>query len=136
MYFLPRNLRIAVEAVIDIAINSHKKPLSNRELTERHGVSNRYLESSLQTLVHHGILKGRRGPNGGYLLAKSKSQISIGDIVRSLSSLSIDILHRSSSLLLRDNVKPLWTEIQEDLLSKLDKLSLSEILNHLTSKNV
>jgi Rrf2 family protein len=53
-----------------------------KALAERHGLPPRHLEPVLQALVHAGILKGVRGPRGGYELARERRRISVAEIVR------------------------------------------------------
>ena len=65
----------ALEAVLDIALNSREAPIQSHEITKRQGIPKRYLENILQVLVHENILKGTRGPKGGYSLAKEKRNI-------------------------------------------------------------
>ena len=48
----------------------------------------RHLETLLQGLVHAKILKGVRGPRGGYELARERRRITVGEIVRTAMSLS------------------------------------------------
>jgi Rrf2 family iron-sulfur cluster assembly transcriptional regulator len=48
----------------------------------RHGLPRRYLESVLQSLVRDGILKGIRGPHGGYELARERRGVTADDILR------------------------------------------------------
>jgi DNA-binding IscR family transcriptional regulator len=45
----------------------------------------------LQALVHHGILKGTRGPRGGYELAREQQHITAADILRAVSSAEDEI---------------------------------------------
>ena len=48
----------------------------------RHRLPPRHLEPVLQALVRHGILKGIRGPRGGYELAREQHRITADDILR------------------------------------------------------
>src|SRR3974390_2185339 len=57
---------LAIAAVIDIAIYSATGPVSAKALATRHKLPPRHLEVVLQALVRDGILKGIRGPRGGY----------------------------------------------------------------------
>ena len=70
----------AVEAVLDISIYSSHSPTRANEITKRQGIPSRYLEKILQELVRHAILKGTRGPNGGYTLGREKRNIFLIDI--------------------------------------------------------
>ena len=47
-------------------------------------VSSKYLERIMRTLSGRGIVSANRGSSGGYFLAKSPEEITIGDIVRAL----------------------------------------------------
>ena len=68
-------------AVLDIALNGSHRPISAKVLARRYGLAPRYLEPMLQMLVHDGILKGIRGPQGGYQLGKPSSSLTIAEIV-------------------------------------------------------
>ena len=57
-------------------------PVAAKALAARHNLPPRHLEPVLQALVRHGILKGVRGPRGGYELARERRRITAGDIVR------------------------------------------------------
>ncbi len=71
---------LAVAAVVDVAIHSRGTPVAAKALAERHGLPPRHLEPVLQALVHAGILKGVRGPRGGYELARERRRISVAEI--------------------------------------------------------
>jgi|SRR5579885_1619024 Rrf2 family iron-sulfur cluster assembly transcriptional regulator len=73
---------LAVAAVVDIAIHSRGQPVAAKALAERHSLPPRHLEPVLQALVHAGILKGVRGPRGGYELARERRRISVAEIAR------------------------------------------------------
>ncbi len=73
---------LAVAAVVDIAIHSRGQPVAAKALAERHNLPPRHLEPVLQALVHAGILKGVRGPRGGYELARERRRISVAEIAR------------------------------------------------------
>ena len=74
---------LAIAAVIDVAIHSRNRPVSAKALAGRHGLPPRHLEPVLQALVRDGILKGIRGPHGGYEIAREQSKITADDILRS-----------------------------------------------------
>src|SRR6266704_1004879 len=82
MLLLPRKGILAVAAVIDIALHARGRPVVAKALAVRHRFPPRHLEPILQALVRHGILKGVRGPRGGYELAREQRRISADDILR------------------------------------------------------
>ncbi len=77
---------LAIAAVLDVAIHADGRPVSAKALAARHELPPRHLEPVLQALVHEGILKGIRGPRGGYELARPHSEISAEDILRAASA--------------------------------------------------
>ena len=82
MPLLPRKGILAIAAVIDIALHARGRPVAAKALASRHRLPPRHLEPVLQALVRHGILKGVRGPRGGYELAREQRRISADDILR------------------------------------------------------
>ena len=77
---------LAVAAVVDVAIHARGQPVAAKALAERHGLPPRHLEPLLQALVHAGILKGVRGPRGGYELARERRRITAASVLRAVSS--------------------------------------------------
>ena len=88
MPLISRKGVLAVAAVIDIAIHSRGRPVSAKALAARHKLPPRHLEPVLQALVRDGILRGIRGPHGGYELAREERRITADDIMR--AAVSID----------------------------------------------
>ena len=122
----------ALEAVVDIAYNARPEPVQSKEITRRQGIPQRYLEQVMQQLVHAGILKGVRGPRGGYTLARERRRISVGEVVRVIDALDNeeeeDMLGIGSELGLQV-VRPLWQELTAELLQRLDVISLEDLCN-------
>jgi Rrf2 family iron-sulfur cluster assembly transcriptional regulator len=62
------------------------RPTPAKSLAARHGLGPRQLEPMLQSLAHENILKGTRGPYGGYELARDRSAVTLSDVVRALDA--------------------------------------------------
>jgi Rrf2 family protein len=130
MIRLTKKLLFAIEAVLDIAYNGGQAPVRSSEITEREGIPRRYLEPVLQELVRHKILLGIRGPSGGYRLARERRRISLGDIVRTVRGLETaedPIGDPAGSALGHQVVRPLWVELEEEMMGRLDALTLEEL---------
>jgi Rrf2 family transcriptional regulator, iron-sulfur cluster assembly transcription factor len=130
MIRLTKKLLFAIEAVVDIAYNCGRAPVRSSEITEREGIPRRYLEPVLQELVRHKILLGIRGPSGGYRLARERQQISLGDIVRTVRGLETaedPISDPAGSALGHQVVRPVWVELHEEIMRRLDALTLDEL---------
>jgi Rrf2 family protein len=83
MTLVSRKGTLAIAAVIDVAMHSGARPVSAKALAARHRLPPRHLEPVLQALVRDGILKGIRGPHGGYEAARDQAQITAEDILNS-----------------------------------------------------
>ncbi len=73
---------LAIAAVVDVAVHARGTPVAAKALAARHNLPPRRLEPVLQALVHAGVLKGVRGPRGGYELARERRRVSVAEIVR------------------------------------------------------
>jgi Rrf2 family transcriptional regulator, cysteine metabolism repressor len=76
--------KYGVRAVFEIARRYGKGPITIKEIADRQGISFSYLEQILHKLGKAGVIESVRGPAGGYLLARKPSDLTIGDIVRTL----------------------------------------------------
>ena len=122
----------AIEAVLDIAYHAGSEPVQSRDITRRQGIPRRYLEQALQHLVRRGILIGVRGPRGGYRLARERRRISVGDIVRVVRDMEANnnlIDDTPGSDLGQKVVRPLWAELQNEMMERLNDMSIDDLCN-------
>ncbi|HEX4293393.1 MAG TPA: Rrf2 family transcriptional regulator [Rhizomicrobium sp.] len=128
MLKLSRKTLLALEAVIDIAFNGRPEPVQAKEITARQGVPQRYLEQVMQQLVRAGVLKGVRGPRGGYRLAKERRRISVGEVVRVAESLDEEgesqVPHSDLGSRI---VTPLIASLQDEVMARLDAISIEDL---------
>ena len=121
---------LAVAAVVDVAIHSRGAPVAAKALAERHNLPPRHLEPVLQALVHAGILKGVRGPRGGYRLARERRRITVAEIVRVVRRVETDddpLQDGPGSPLGHLVVRPLWLDLQDEVMQHLDKITLDDL---------
>lgn len=76
--------RYAVQATFDLAYHGEGKAVQIRDLCERQGIPARFLEQVFQDLKKAGVVNSRRGPRGGYQLAKPAEQVSVGEVIRAV----------------------------------------------------
>src|SRR5215211_7772975 len=81
MSLLSRKGLLAITAVVDVALHAKGRPVSAKALAARNALPPRHLEPILQALVRAGILKGIRGPRGGYELGRERRRITAEDIL-------------------------------------------------------
>ena len=129
MLRLSRKTILALEAVLDVAYNARPDPVQSKDITRRQGIPQRYLEQVMQQLVRKGILKGVRGPRGGYTLARERRKITVGDVVRVVDQLDAEAEADpiSKSDLCERVIGPLWEETRAIVLEKLDAVTMEDL---------
>ena len=73
--------RYAVTAMLDLALNGTDGPVTLADISENQGISLSYLEQLFAALRGKGLVRGVRGPGGGYYLGRASDEISIADII-------------------------------------------------------
>ena len=79
--YIPPKCRLAVAAMMDLALRQHLGPVPLSAISTRQNVSPSYLDLLFGRLRRKGLVSGTRGPGGGYTLARDTSAISLADIV-------------------------------------------------------
>ncbi|MEI8354914.1 MAG: Rrf2 family transcriptional regulator [Deltaproteobacteria bacterium] len=87
--------RYGLRALFDMAYNAGTLPVQIKDISRRQEISPRYLEQIFQSLKKAGILKSKRGPQGGYYLARRPDQITVKEIIDAAEgdTLLVDCLH-------------------------------------------
>jgi Rrf2 family protein len=128
MPLLPRKGILAIAAVIDIALNSRGRPVAAKALALRHRLPPRHLEPVLQALVREGILRGIRGPRGGYELAREQRRITVDDILRAAGTTDeIDDASLVDSHLLSRVVIPALGQAERAFSAALARINVEEL---------
>ena len=73
--------RYAIMAMLELAMHERQGPLNLTEISQSQGISLSYLEQLFANLRDKGLVKGRRGPGGGYRIAREIKEISVADIM-------------------------------------------------------
>ena len=129
MALLSRKGLLAIAAVIDVAINGRGRPVSAKALAVRHALPARHLEPVLQALVRVGILKGIRGPRGGYELARERRRITADDILRAAGTIeNSNDSAAASSTLLNDVVLPAVGQAERAFSASLSRISIDDLV--------
>ena len=128
--------RYAVMAMVDLSAHSHGNPVALAEIAERQEISLSYLEQLFGRLRKGGLVKSVRGPGGGYLLARSTSQVRISDIIMAVDEPiqttrctpgSPAGCHQDQGRCLTHD---LWQELGNHIYLYLSSLSIADVLEH------
>lgn len=127
--------KYGVRAVFEIARHYGKGPITIKEIVERQGISFSYLEQILHRLGKAGLIESVRGPAGGYLLARKPSDLTIGDIVRTLEG-PIALSHclepgESGECYQADDcvARMVWTKVGAKIEEALDSITFNDLLH-------
>lgn len=134
-----KKLVLALEAVTDIAYHGGAEPVQSQDIARRLDLPRRYLEQVMQQLVRAGILRGVRGPRGGYRLARERRRISVGDVVRvvrGIEELPPQEDLGSSSELGQKVIGPFWAATEQELMTKLDEVTIEDLCRRAESRGV
>jgi Rrf2 family iron-sulfur cluster assembly transcriptional regulator len=129
MPLVPRKGLLAIAAVIDVAIHANSRPVSAKALAARHQLPPRHLEPVLQALVRDGILKGIRGPHGGYELGRDRNRITADDILRAaVTAADGEDPALPDSLLLNEVVRPALVETERTFSVALGRINIDDMV--------
>ncbi|MDG2120144.1 MAG: Rrf2 family transcriptional regulator [Actinomycetota bacterium] len=123
----------ASRALLSLTLNDEGLPTSVRDIAARTGLPQPYLEQILLALKGAGLVKSKRGVGGGYVLAKSAEQITIGAIVRAVDGpIALGDFgqphqnnacdHEGQCVLLS-----IWSDVSVLMQKRLDSYTLAEV---------
>lgn len=126
--------RYGLRALIDLAKYSEIEPVSINSIAARQGLSERYLEQLMALLKKAGLVKSIRGASGGYTLARSADDISVGDVLRALEGNlePVDCPAFTGQEGCESAggcvTKYVWKRINESINQTVDKMKISELV--------
>jgi len=124
--------RYAITAMMQLAQNEGCGPLTLADISQEQGVSLSYLEQLFARLRKHGLVKGVRGPGGGYRLAKEASEVSIARIIDAVDDRTPAERERMFAPHLRSvHSQPhnMWMDFSKRLYDFLNSQTLDEFIN-------
>lgn len=122
--------RYGLRALIDICIYSSSEMVTVKSISERQGISERYLEQIFSSLRKGGIINAKKGAQGGYFLAKSPREFTIGDILSVLEGdlLLIDI-EKDENAIENFMSENLWNVINNKISAFFNSITLEDLAN-------
>ncbi len=126
--------RYGLRAMIDLARYSEEEPVSINSIAARQGISERYLEQLVGLLKKAGLVRSIRGASGGYVLARSSKEISVGDVLRalegSLEPVKCAAFYSEEGCMASDGcvTKYVWQKINDSINETVDKMMLDELV--------
>jgi Rrf2 family cysteine metabolism transcriptional repressor len=123
----------ASRAMLELSLHYEKKPLHIRDISKAQDIPQRFLEQILLQLKRAGLLRSRKGPEGGYYLAKPPGEINVAEVIRAMDGplAPIDCVsvtayevcphERTCSL------KGLWKEVRDVIAEILERTTFADL---------
>ncbi|TPG24283.1 Rrf2 family transcriptional regulator [Variovorax guangxiensis] len=130
--------RLAVIAMVDIALHRWAGPVSLAVLNQRQRISVSYLEQMFSALRRHGLVASTRGPGGGYSLGREASAITVADILFAVEGPPTE--RRPSAKDLQDaqrcSTPELWASFNLKMVEFLDAVHLQKLVDQQIARGV
>lgn len=128
---------LALAAVADVALHARPQPVTAKALAGRLNLPPRHLETLLQTLVRANILKGVRGPRGGYELARERRRISAAEIVRAvMADAASEAAEMQENRFINLIVGPIVEQAAQAFLAELEAVTIDDICQSANDKKI
>ena len=133
--------RYALRTMLDLALHDQGSLIPLKEISNRQGVTIKYLEQVMNLLSKAGYVRSVRGAGGGYRLAKAPSEYKIGDILRvaegSLAPIAcledeINQCQRYEECLALE----FWEGLADAINTYVDSITLEDLLNRSGDRHV
>jgi len=124
----------ATQAVLHLAMQ-YPDVVAIHDIAERHHIPLKYLEQILLELKRGGVLESRRGVHGGYTLARTPAEISVGEVLRLMDGAFAESSCTHAETRLGSvcaegptcGLKQVWQEVQQSVETILFATSFEEV---------
>ncbi len=121
-----------------MALNQNDAPVALKDVARRQNVSERYLENIMTTLASAGLVKGKKGRQGGFILCRPPSDIRVGDVIKitegGISPVACvdnpDECDRSDICVTRE----VWKRLKNSMADVLNSVTLADMAEMHTKK--
>ena len=130
---VPMKVDYGVRALVDLAQRYGGGAVQTVEIAERQNIPEPYLDQLLTTLSKFGFIRSRRGPQGGHVLAKAPSEISLGMVMAGLEGTTavLDCITEPAECTLSDICaqRDVWKSVEEAVHSVLSSTTIADLAN-------
>ena len=124
--------RYAIRALYHLAFHRPGQATQAKEIADVQKIPLRFLEQILQDLRRAGLIEARRGPRGGYALARPPAEVSMADVLRAVRGpleelLGVEDPGQSASGA-NDVPSLVWGEVGSRLIDVLERSTLADFI--------
>lgn len=117
----------AITAMLELALHEATRPVTLFDISQKQKISLSYLEQLFARLRSKQLVRGRRGPGGGYVLARNPDDISIADIVAAVDEIPTEVDVNAGSEDVSSDA--LWNNLSCQIFNYLGQIKLSQFLD-------
>jgi Rrf2 family protein len=133
----------ACAAVLDLALHyDPDAPIRVQDIAARCGIPPKFLFQIMQALKRVEIVRSRRGTEGGYVLARAPGEITVGDVIQSVSGPFVqlscldsgnfeDACNRETAC----EFKPIWAEVDRAIGSVLNRVTFGDLVRQVRARD-
>lgn len=125
-------------AMIELARRYGEGPVQSADIAARQGIPEAYLEQLLTVLRKAGLLRSTRGPHGGHELARQPTQITFGEVVRTLEGplTLVDCLDDAGACQVSPtcSMQEVWAEVAQSTRRILDSTTVEQLAERQQSR--
>lgn len=128
--------RYGLRSVVYLGINYEKENISIKEISDKEGISKRYLEQIFAELKKGGIINSTKGTKGGYFLTTKPSEITVSGIIKLLEG-NLNVIQEIDYYNIEDLeytiVNKVWNKMSQALIDAVDSITIEDIINDYNS---
>src|SRR5438270_8552320 len=122
----------ALQAILDLAVHTGAGPIKIADVARRQKIPQKFLELILAGLKQGGFVESRRGAEGGYLLARSPDEITIGQVLRYVESKKSSKVSQQQRA--HDPLFDMWQRVDRAVSDVIDHTSFAELVRNWQEK--
>lgn len=131
-----QRLKYAIYGAFDLAYHGSSGPVPIQTIGARQGIPARYLEQIFQRLRRAGLVRSKRGPGGGYSLARAPGEITLADLALAVEGSLLRVVPRESPDAPSAGPDFVWERIADALESAFSEVSLAGLCREAAKRGV
>jgi Rrf2 family cysteine metabolism transcriptional repressor len=132
----------ACSAVLELSLRyDPDTPIRVQDIADRQGIPIKFLFQIMQILKRVEIVRSKRGTDGGYILARPPAELTVGDVLRSVSGPIVQLACLESGNFEDDcdreatcQFKPIWADVNQAITSVLDGITFADLVRKVRAR--
>jgi len=121
----------AVRAAVELAVAAPDHPVKGEHVASAQAIPIKFLENILVDLRQAGIVQSRRGPDGGYWLARPPAQVTVADVIRASDGPLASVRGEKPEDLAYDGaaaeLRQVWVALRSSMREVLEQVTLADL---------